>query len=178
MKELQNPKTEVYFNLKNHFISKWFPWYYHKSTLPEGSEVDDGHDEFPFFSYEILTRPGCNGDLYSKVNGPEFIDDVNSFFSEVCFFNGIDPKTILRINVNLTIPTEKNLPSPLHTDHNFPHKNMLVYITPTHDGHTIVDGIEHPMDEDSILIFDGSLLHCHLPPTTDRRIVLVITYID
>ena len=178
MKELKNPKSQVYFKLKNHFISQWFPWYYYKSTLPEGSEVDDEHDEFPFFSYEILTRPSRNGNLYSKVNGQEFIDDVNSFFSEVCFFNGIDPKTILRINVNLTIPTEKNLPSPLHTDHNFPHKNMLVYITPTHGGHTIVDGVEHPMDEDGILIFDGSLLHCHLPPTTDRRIVLVITYID
>ena len=163
MKALKNPKSEVYFKLKNHFISKWFPWYYHESTLPEGSEVDDGHDEFPFFSYEILTRPGTDGDLYPKVNGPDFISD---------------PKTILRINVNLTIPTEKNLPSPLHTDHPFPHKNMLVYITPTHDGHTIVDGVEHPMDEDGILIFDGSLLHCHLPPTTDRRIVLVITYID
>ena len=82
----------------------------------------------------------------------------------------------------LFILPKKKLPSPLHVDHNFPHKNMLVYLTDPQGGSTIVEDEdtnrkEYLAKEDNVLLFDGQSAHCARPPSKDVRIVLVFTFL-
>ena len=61
-----------------------------------------------------------------------------------------------------------------HMDHEFPHKNMLIYLTDA-GGSTIVEGEEFAPEEDDVIIFEG--MHWHKLPKKERRVVLVMTYI-
>ena len=80
------------------------------------------------------------------------------------------------MNANAVYPTEKNLPSPVHVDHEFPHKNLLIYLTDPQGGTTIVEGKEYLAKEYDVILFDGKP-HCARPPSKDIRIVLVFTFL-
>jgi len=86
---------------------------------------------------------------------------------------------VYRINANAVHPVESNILTVPHNDHEFPHKNMLIYLTNT-GGDTIVfdeGGKKHHFTpvEDDIVVFEG--LHCMVPPKSGRRVVLVATYL-
>ena len=170
---LKNPKTETYNKLKELILSGDFPWYRVENTA---FECQEGHEDFPFLSHKVLTRPFSKS-LYSKQNS-KHLDHFEHVFKEIAFHNEICPKVIYRINVNAVHPTEDNLPSPLHVDHDFPHNNMIIYLTDTHGGSTIVEDKEYNGKEDDILVFDGSIEHCAKPPSKNIRIVIVITFLS
>jgi len=170
---LKNSKTESYNKLKELILGGDFPWFRMESTA---FECQEGHEDFPFLSHRALTRPLTTNSLYSKQNS-EHLDHIEHVFKEIALNNDIWPKVIYRINVNAVYPTENNLPSPLHVDHDFPHDNMIIYLTDTHGGSTIVEDKEYNGKEDDVLIFDGSLNHCARPPSKDTRIVIVITFL-
>ena len=169
---LKNPKTDTYKNFKNFMLSGDFPWFRMGSTAFEDHQ--EGHEDFSFLSHRFLTRP-LNSCLYSKVNS-QYVEHMQEVFREIAFANDIDPQVIYRMNANAVYPTANNLPSPLHVDHNFPHNNMIIYLTDLHGGSTMVEGKEYMANEDDVLIFDGKL-HCARPPRKDVRIVLVITFL-
>tara|TARA_Y100000768_G_scaffold215040_1_gene162080 strand:+ start:291 stop:818 length:528 start_codon:yes stop_codon:yes gene_type:complete len=171
-KFLKNPKTDTYKNFKNLVLSADFSWFRMAHTAFEDHQ--EGHEDFPFLSHRFLTRP-LNSCLYSKVNSSH-VDEMQRVFREIAFANDIDPQVIYRMNANAVYPTANNLPSPLHVDHNFPHNNMIIYLTDLHGGSTMVEGKEYMAQEDDVLIFDGKL-HCARPPRKDVRIVLVITFL-
>ena len=171
-KFLKNPRTDTYINFKNLVLSNNFPWFRWSKTLEEESEQND-HDDYPFLSHRFLTRP-LTSCLYSQVNS-EYVQPMQQVFREIAEFNKLDPQIIYRMNANAVYPTEKNLPSPLHVDHIFPHKNMIIYLTNPQGGSTIVDGKEYLAKEDDVLVFDGEF-HCARPPAKDIRIVLVTTF--
>jgi len=176
MTYLNNPTTKTYLDLKKLILSEHFPWFQYSETLEPGSDLGE-YDDVPFLSHGFLIRPGVDGNLYSRSNS-EYLNVVQEVFKEICFVNGIEPEVVYRINANYTLPTEKNIPSPPHVDHTYSHKNMLIYLTPTNGGNTIVDGEDVVAEENDIIIFDGSLKHCARPPVTGKRIVLIITYVD
>ena len=60
------------------------------------------------------------------------------------------------------------------TASDFPHKNMLIYLTDA-GGSTFVEGEEFAPEEDDVIMFEG--LHWHKLPRKERRVVLVMTYI-
>ena len=171
-KFLKNPKTDTYKNFKNLVLSADFSWFRMAHTAFEDHQ--EGHEDFPFLSHRFLTRP-LNSCLYSKVNSSH-VDEMERVFREIAYANDIDPQVIYRMNANAVYPTANNLPSPLHVDHNFPHNNMIIYLTDLHGGSTMVEGKEYMAQEDDVLIFDGKL-HCARPPRKDVRIVLVITFL-
>ena len=171
-KFLKNPKTDTYKNFKNLVLSADFSWFRMAHTAFEDHQ--EGHEDFPFLSHRFLTRP-LNSCLYTKVNSSH-VDEMERVFREIAYANDIDPQVIYRMNANAVYPTENNLPSPLHVDHDFPHNNMIIYLTDPQGGSTIVEGKEYMANEDDVLIFDGKL-HCARPPRKDVRIVLVITFL-
>ena len=171
-KFLKNPKTDTYKNFKNLVLSADFSWFRMAHTAFEDHQ--EGHEDFPFLSHKFLTRP-LDYCLYSKVNS-QYIDEMERVFREIAFANNIDPQVIYRMNANAVYPTENNLPSPLHVDHDFPHNNMIIYLTDPQGGSTMVEGKEYMASEDDVLIFDGNS-HCARPPRKDVRIVLVITFL-
>ena len=175
---LKNPKTEDYNKLKELILGGDFPWFRLESTIVSPDfKCDEGHEDFPFLSHRALTRPdGQPPCLYSQVTS-QYVDYMQQVFLEIAKSNDINPQVIYRINVNATYPTKNNLPSPLHIDHYFPHKNMIIYLTDTHGGCTIVDGKEYNSKEDDVIIFNGDLMHCAKPPSKDIRVVMVVTFL-
>ena len=171
---LKNPKTDTYNKFKDLVLSNDFSWFRWSKTIEGESELQKGHDDYPFLSHKFLTRPLASC-LYSKVNS-QYVEHMQEVFREIAFANDIDPQVIYRMNANAVYPTANNLPSPLHVDHNFPHNNMIIYLTDLHGGSTMVEGKEYMGNEDDVLIFDGKL-HCARPPRKDVRIVLVITFL-
>ena len=61
-----------------------------------------------------------------------------------------------------------------HVDHDFPHKNLLIYLTDA-GGKTIVGNESHDPKEDDIIMFPG-LMHCIETSHTKDRVVLVVTF--
>ena len=59
-----------------------------------------------------------------------------------------------------------------HLDHNFPHYNLLVYLTNS-GGETFVENEVYSPKEDDVIIFTGK--HYMKRPSDDRRVVLIAT---
>ena len=174
-KFLKNPKTDVYNKFKDIVLSNDFSWFRWSKTINGECELQKGHDDYPFLSHRFLTRP-LNSCLYSKTNS-QYVEPMQQVFREIAYANDLDPQVIYRMNANAVYPTENNLPSPVHVDHTFPHKNMIIYLTDPQGGSTIVEDTEYLPKEDDVLIFDGQSMHCARPPSKDVRIVLVITFL-
>ena len=179
--QLNNPKTESYNNLKNLILDGDINWFYHPTTTPASLNYNDytlNKNIFnpPMYSHIFLLRTDLNN-LYAKANSP-YMDDVNKMYCEI-FNDNMDVmksfNMMCRCAVNAVQPYEKEdtITVP-HTDHDFPHKNMLIYLTDA-GGSTFVEGEEFAPEEDDVIIFEG--MHWNELPKEERRVVLVMTYI-
>jgi hypothetical protein len=72
--------------------------------------------------------------------------------------------------------------TPPHVDHDFPHKNFILYLTqPSSGGNLKIYKNKkwntYQVKEDEAIIFEG--MHCHSPVTTpgERRVAIVATFI-
>ena len=169
---IHNPKTPQYFQIKEWVCGGWIPWYWEDGTTldrPDGL-LENGHENFGFSCHTLLSRPGEKP--YSVESSP-YLDKVYPIFSEIFEANNLNVNVIYRIGINCVHPTDRNLPCIEHIDHNFPHKNLLIYMSNT-DGDTVVEGERHSPVEDEIIIFEGK--HYHHPPTFGRRIAMVATF--
>ena len=65
------------------------------------------------------------------------------------------PFVMYRANANMTIPSEtgKSLIGPPHTDHECPHKNLLIYLTDGNGGPTIAGDEKYFGQEDEVILF-------------------------
>lgn len=175
IQQLVNPKTDEYLYLKKEILSSDFPWYYVDTTVP-----DENNSEFaasPYFSHAVLKSPGnpSNPNLFPIVSSG-YSDICNKVLYQIFEYNKVNINSIIRINFNLTLPLSKK-PTQPHYDHNFPHKNLLIYFNKC-DGDTVVCGNEsqtYSPIEDNVIIFEG--LHHHYLPSYSRRIVLISTFI-
>ena len=173
--KLINPKTSLYYEFKSIVLGSEFPWHWNEKAYND-YEVTEETCNFGFLSHVILERPGCTY-LTSKINS-EYFGIAHALFQEVCATNEIEPQVLYRINANFTARFDCSIIDkygPDHTDHDFPHKNMLVYLTPTHSGLTKVGDQDYMGMEDDVIMFEGT--HAQMCPTSSRRIVLVYTFL-
>lgn len=158
---MKNPLTENYLHLKALVLSSDFPWYLQRNE----------HDEFYFYGHSFVERPESGLKLpVIKSNDFELCYTV---FMEILEYNGVDVTTFYRMGANAVSPQSGKAPVE-HVDHEFPHKNLLVYLTDA-GGATIVEGNRYEPQEDSLLLFTGR--HYHKFPKKKRRVVLVATFI-
>ena len=162
--KLKTPFTGKYYELKKLVLSDTFPWYY----------SSNGIDDFSFYSHVFLERPDHVpvGKRYPRVSS-QYIDLFDEVLEEIFNFNNIPVNCIYRMNANAVEPPFWGTTSKWHIDHEFPHTNMLIYLTDA-GGITRVEDEEHDPIEDDIIIFQGK--HCHVLPDDKRRVVLVVTY--
>ena len=168
LKELKSPKTSSYYELKNLVLGSDFQWHWIENSV-NGEKVQNNHG---IFSHVFLHRPTnfnpypqeCS--VHVKLATEVFIDIVKE--------NNIDVDILYRINANITIPTKNCYYGPIHTDHDFPHQNMIVYLTDSNGGPTVVGNEKFYGREDDIIIFSGE--HRVGVPTENRRVVLVYTF--
>ena len=170
---LNNLKTEKYVKLKNLILSPEFSWYWNENSTYNTNNQDD-HENFGFYSHAFLQRPDDTDKCYSKPNS-HHLDAVYDVLYEILISNQIQPQVFYRICANSVHPTRNNLPCTPHYDHSFPHKNLLIYLTDVNNGETVVENEKYYGKEDNVIIFEGK--HYHKPPTKDRRIVLISTFI-
>jgi len=171
LKELKNPITEKYLELKKCILSRNFPWFYDVTTpLEEG---------IPFFSHTVLARP-TEQLLAPKINS-NYFDLAIEVLSQIIKYNNLEVNSFMRINANLVISHGGGVACDKHCDHMFPHKNLLIYLNQA-SGPTVsinsYDNIEeyfHPK-EDAIITFEGEHYY-YQPNIGEKRIVLVATYI-
>jgi len=167
MDDLVNPKTKEYLKLKEYILSPQFCWYY----LPTNVLFESEYNNFGFYEQEILRRQ----ETRTRANNP-LLPRFVQVYKQILQHNNITPQRPYRINVNSVHPTPDNTdPSPPHIDHDYSHQIMIIYLTPTYNGHTIVQGEPQPREEDDILLFNGEHYHHLYPPQSNRRVVIVFT---
>ena len=160
MKQLKNPLTDEYYQLKNLVLGKEFPWFH--ETNPR--------DSFYFYSHVFLERP-TERSLFPAVRS-EYVDLFHTVIQQIFKHNNIPIDIIYRMNAN-AVDAGKGCTT-AHTDHDFPHQNLIIYLTDA-GGETIVKGSRpKPPLEDDIATFSG--IHCHMMPKKKRRVVLIAPY--
>jgi len=167
--ELKNPLTKNYLELKNIILGNNFPWFW--DTQTKYSEDDDRYDNFPIYFHSFLYRPTSER-FYSQPSS--YCDLVHGVVVEILKYNNIDFDVIYRMAANCTHPTEKNLGGPIHRDHNFSHRNLIVYLNNFKGGDTWCEGKTYNGKENDIITFEGN--HNFYPPLKKRRVILVATY--
>ena len=156
--------TEAYRLLKSEVLGSQFPWYWREPHKQAG---------FPLHCHTLIERPEA-GLRVPKMSSP-FAELAHDVVLETCEANGVLVNSILRMAVNATERRSGyKTTSETHVDHEFDHRNLLIYLTDA-DGATVVGERRHEPEVDTAIFFTGS--HYHELPTTGRRIVLVTTYI-
>ena len=172
IKVLKNPKTDYYLQFKSQILSMDFPWFFSPTNTTKGW---DPYDNFGFYFHSMLVRPIPNNP-YPRQNS-NYLEAAIHTIQEIFDFNDIKFDTFLRICANAVHPTQSRLLSVPHQDHeNLPHKNLIIYLSDCDGGETNVEGDEFFGKEDDIITWD-SQHHNYRPPLTQRRIVLVATYL-
>jgi len=159
-----NPLTVNYNNLKNLILSGDFPWFVGKNDF----------DNFHFLSHPFLTRPE-SGPKYPTVTSV-YVDLAYQVFVEICEQNNINVECVYRMGANMVFPSvNSDLVSNPHVDHQFPHSNMIIYLTSS-GGSTIVGEHKYAPVEDGVFVFEGES-HYHELPKVNPRIVFVATFL-
>ena len=160
MKQLKNPLTDEYYQLKNLVLGSDFPWFHEKNQK----------DNFYFYSHVFLERPNEKS-LFPAVRS-EYVDLFHTVIQQIFEYNNLPIDIIYRMNAN-AVPAGKGHTA-AHTDHDFPHDNLIIYLTDA-GGETVVEDIvsKTPL-EDEIATFSG--IHYHYMPDSKRRVVLIATY--
>lgn len=182
IKVLKNPKTNTYKEFKKLIESNQFPWQFHPvSTRLDPKVIEDNgnvYHNISFYTHPFLMRP----ELYPKKRYPSitspYTDGASEVFLEIFNYNNVKINSFLRIAVNAVHPFDKVLTTIPHADHPFDHENALIYLTDS-GGCTIVNGEYHDPKEDDVITFStkNNELHHHQTPKSERRVVLVATFI-
>lgn len=172
IKELKNPLTEEYLSLKKHILGTDFFW-----ICKLTSRKDEG---IIFFSHCILAGPNINFPA-PRVVSDQYYKQVVLTLKDIFHHNNIEINSIIRININCTLNMGGGIACPKHYDHEFKHKNLLIYLNNAAGPTAVIDAdlqkeeYFHPR-EDAIITFEGEHYH-YQPNIGERRIVLVATYI-
>lgn len=162
--KLDNPFTSSFYDLEKVIKSYDLLW----------NNMAAKNDSHPaFLSHTVIARPSPEI-RFPKEMSPH-IELVNNVVNEIFDYNKVPVNCILRINFNLCYPTGVSKQTPWHTDHHFPHINMLVYFSDS-DGELLVRDEKHTPKNGDIVMFPGSIEHCINTPTVDPRYAMVVTF--
>ena len=156
-----------YFNqLTGMFIAtKKFPWNY-ISTVAYGKESLSEKNSKLFYMIHTLY-------IDDKPDSPHF-----EYIEPLLKSDKLKIKSLLRARVLLFPNTSIVHEHPLHTDFNFSHNAILLYLNNC-DGYTkFSDGTKVDSVENRLVKFDGSVLHSSSTTSnTKARFVLSINYV-
>ena len=154
---LQNYKTPKYLEFKELVLTDTFPWQYQDS--------DTG---MPFYCHSLLTRPEGK---YSEACSPH--SEFGMYVvHEILQQNNIKYQFFLRSALNCVHPDNDVQLSEPHVDHDFPHINVILYLTNA-GGKTYCEDEFHDPKEDDVILLTGE--HWMERPKVGRRIISVNT---
>jgi hypothetical protein len=164
-------KKEHIDYIENFILKTNFPFYYQN-----GSVVEDNNEEV--LVHIVLRRPESRkeNEEFNSSSYNFFVDILNTF----CKKQKIKINEILRINVNLTFNNGLKK-CPTHLDHDYPHKQLLVYLNEVKDknSYTVLINKNKKIKIKPVkykgVCFDN-VLHYHYFPKFGSRIVAVFTF--
>mgnify|MGYP001314520817 CR=1 FL=1 len=154
---LQNPKTPNYLEFKKLVFDREFKWEYTESATG-----------MPFYVHGLLKRPEGS---YSVVSS-DYAKFCMFCVHEILQHNNIEYKFFLRSALNCVHPDNDVQLSKPHVDHDFPHINVIIYLTDA-GGKTYCEDEFHDPKEDDVILMVGE--HWMERPKVGRRIVSVST---
>jgi hypothetical protein len=158
-------KSTAYTSLKEHILGVDFPWYF-MEPQPDSP--------FPLYCHTLIDRPEFG--LRLPEIKSQFAELAHDVVLETCEFNNVKVNCIYRLAINATEHMSKSgVVSTTHVDHEFYHRNLLIYFTNA-GGATVVEDYRHEPEVDTFLLFSGH--HYHELPEYGRRVVLVATFLD
>ena len=163
--------------IESTILSQSFPLFYASSTY------DTGKDKMGYMSHIVLRRPEKRRNTNDNGINSDYYDFFKSILVTFCKKHKININKILRINVNLVFPTGIKS-SGIHVDHDFEHKNLILYLTNnsgacTHilndDKKTIIKSV---IPEKYKAVCFGKKYHYIDIPNNKVRIVVVYTFTE
>tara|TARA_B100002019_G_C21119913_1_gene522798 strand:+ start:289 stop:816 length:528 start_codon:yes stop_codon:yes gene_type:complete len=154
--------------IDSEILSHNIPWHWNPASVTE---------KFPFFQHVIIPR-----DDNTRVVSPlyEFFTTIQNRFCAVC---EIPMKKIYRQCINLTFTSDNGEYSEPHIDHDFPHKNMIMYLNDDYEmGETVLYNNDLTISKKiepkkgKVICFDGSIVHGTRWISRGRRIIFVSTF--
>lgn len=173
VKKLINPLTENYKKFKEVVNDLEFPWQWIPGSV-NYSKQDEGYVNKGYYTHAFLLRPESGDMLFPKQHSQHLMG-VHHVMMEILLSNNIRPATFYRMSVNCDHPHESDLPNVPHVDHEFPHDNLLIYLSDPKGGYTMVEDEKYFGKEDDAILFSGK--HCNASPKTGRRVVSVTTFL-
>ena len=126
-----------------------------------------------YYCHTVINRPEAY--LFSTPASPH-CDLFALVINEILVANTVLKKSfvITRAAINIVHSNQDIQFSDKHVDHDFPHTNIIVYLT-DEGGRTFCGKKEHDPQEDDVILMKGE--HYHEIPKQNRRVVLVATFI-
>ncbi len=172
IKVLRNPfiSEPFYKKFKDYVLSEQLDWHYQQYDVSEDKSA------MPHYTNTLLGRPENDID-FCRYPHPisRLVVDACTLIQKVLEFNQVRYNSFLRISVNCVHPQPKVISSESHRDHDFPHKNCIIYFTGA-GGKTFVEDEKYDPKEDDAILFDG-INHYMQSPLKERRIILVSTFV-
>ena len=132
-----------------------FPWYYNDSILADGTD-------------DILDFQFVHGFYADHRPSNDY------FYCLAPVTNMLDAAAFLRVKANLNLGSPAPHREHWHVDYNdFSGKTALFYVN-TNDGATLFkDGSRVECVENRLVIFDGSMEHTGVPPTSSKYKIVI-----
>mgnify|MGYP003126237104 CR=1 FL=1 len=170
---LENPLTKNYLDFKDFITSPGFLWSHAKQNYSAGSHP-------AYFTHPFIVRACENEVAPVPIIMCEHTQFVFAVVDEILKYNDRDINLVYRMNLNMTYAQDVENPySPVHTDHVYPHENLLIYFTghkQGEGGQIIVGDEEYYPKEDDVIIFPGTPHYMKIP-NKGFRVALVMTYL-
>tara|TARA_X000000368_G_scaffold271299_1_gene215055 strand:- start:23 stop:565 length:543 start_codon:yes stop_codon:yes gene_type:complete len=128
---------DVFLHIKSELTSILLPWQWDDKITFEDEECSDGYFAAGFYNGTIL-HP--------------------AFQIITPLLDKIDPKSLIRVKMNLYTRTENLIHHSDHQDYPFTHKGGLFSLN-TCDGFTVIEGKEIKSVANRMIYFDPSILH-------------------
>jgi len=158
----KNLLSDIDFNnLIDVLTSKYFPWYFYKTSLNDGKYTNDFMFVHTFYEKQV------------GINSPEFIN-ILPLLNKVSATIGTKHTDLLRIKANLYTNQNKNITHEEHTDYpDLDSYTTAVYNLTTCNGATKFENKLEPSIANSLLVFDGNTMHSGITQSdTDIRLLV------
>ena len=165
--------------IDNVILTTTLPWYFNQNTI-DNNRIN--YNDNRVFTHVLLNRYEATKSLEieSRITS-EYFQFFMNIFKNFCVKNGIKFKNIFRMSLNLTF-NEPNEYGVVHVDHNFEHKNFILYLNDFSKGSTFIFEDEKIIEEiparkNRAVIFDG-LKHAQgFCLQGEHRYILVVTFL-
>ena len=160
--------TQVHEDFLKFVLSADFPWFYQESNANN-----------MMVCHPLMIRDEDKQPVTGKINSTLF-SFAEEIFKSFCKKQNIKVNTIFRAAFNCTWRTSESHTG-IHTDHNFPHYNFILYLNDASGDTVIFDKDNQEVlrikpEKHKAVVFSGEPHAQECCAIDERRVVMVVTF--